>query len=232
MDQWGQHQLGPTLGNATKAVDDFGKDKLRLALSEVCKNLDGFGKTKLGPVLVGTGAALEGFGKNKLGPALSEVAKAADHFGHHHLGPAVGGLDPALGETAAALDDFVATCFRPSSKDSRSFRPAPTWTSTDKLSGESGKWIKEHPGRTALLATSVATIAAPSIVSGPLLWAFGCRRTSTLGGSAAAVVQSTVGNLAARGATGMALQDSATFPEHQFKTHILRIQVLSVSIGA
>ena len=51
-------------------------------------------------------------------------------------------------------------------------------------------------------------------------------------GSAAAVVQSTVGNLAARGATGMALQDSATFPEHQFKTHILRIQVLSVSIGA
>ncbi|TVY37595.1 hypothetical protein LSUB1_G004160 [Lachnellula subtilissima] len=167
MDQWGQHQLGPALGSAAKAVGDFGKDKQLIISCDQRSNLEEFGKTKLSPVLVGTGAALDDFGKNKLGPALSEVAKAADHLGHHHLGPAVGGVSKSLNE-------FGKTKLGPA------FGQHQLGAALDKLPGEFGKWIKEHPGQTALLATSVATIAAPR--------------------SVAAVVQSTVGNLAARGA--------------------------------
>lgn len=152
-------KVGPALGEAGKALNEFSKTKLGPAMGEVGKAFDEFGRERLGPALknfgqqdlgsslVGTAGVLGDFGKDSLGPALGEVVKAFDEFGKETLGP-------ALGEAGKVFDEFGRE------------KVAPTVQNT-------GKWIETHPAETAMIAGGVFTFLFPAVIYSPILAIFG-----------------------------------------------------------
>lgn len=166
LDQFGQNQLGPALGEAGRALDHFNQYQLQPALADAAavvvpvvgdigKVLNEFGRETLGPTLGEAGKAIDDFGKNTFGV---EIGKTLDEFGKNNVAP-------VIGEVGKALDDFRKSTLLPAVQEAR-----------EKLgpAAEDAKnWIEEHPGEAVLLGSSFLTVLFPGIIYGPILSVFG-----------------------------------------------------------
>jgi hypothetical protein len=147
-DHFGRNTLAPAVGEGVKAVGDFGKNTLAPAADEIVNKADQFRQSHINPAL-GEGVKAAGeFKQNVLVPVLGKGSKAIENLGQQVLGP------PA----EDAIDKSTFTRILDKAK---------------KLPEEAPKWVKEHPGQTAMYAASGITLVAPGILAGPVLWAFG-----------------------------------------------------------
>ncbi|KAF4616223.1 hypothetical protein G7Y89_g15183 [Cudoniella acicularis] len=233
LDKFGKEQLGPAIGEAMKNADEFGKTKLGPALEGLAKNADEFGKNALAPAIGEAVKAADEFGKTKLGPALEGLAKNADEFGKNTLAPAIGEvvknadefgktkLGPALADLAKNADEFGKNTLGPAvgeivkgadqfGRDAGEFGKTKVVPALDKFGKDSGRWIKEHPEETAMIATSAATLLFPGIVTNPFLGSigmFGFGRRGIASASVASKTQSKIGNVG--GGSAFAVLQSA-----------------------
>jgi hypothetical protein len=147
-DHFGRNTIAPAVGERVKAVNDFGKNTLAPAAGEAVNKANQFRQSHLAPAL-GEGVIIAGdFKQNVLIPVLGKGGEAIENLGQQVLGPP--------DEEAVDKSTFARILDK-----------------ARKLPGEAPKWVKQHPGQTAMYAASGVTLVAPGILAGPVLWAFG-----------------------------------------------------------
>jgi len=164
------------LTGALEATDHFGRNTLAPAVSEGVEAVGNFGKNTLTPAAGEVIYKADQFRQSHLGPALSEGVKAAGDFKQNVL-------VPVLGKGGKAIEDLGQQLLGPPEEeatDKSTF--ARILDKAKKLSEEAPKWVKEHPGQTAMYAVSGVTLVAPGILAGPVLWAFGWGATGMRAG--------------------------------------------------
>ncbi|KAL5325681.1 hypothetical protein ACEPPN_006810 [Leptodophora sp. 'Broadleaf-Isolate-01'] len=161
-------------------------------LNNLSTSLSTTGKEQVLPALNSLSKAITSFSANQLGPALAGAAIGLDVFGKEKVIPAM--LEAGkfgkekIGPKVLEVGEYVRENAGPAVK-------------------KTGEYVKENPGMTAVYAVSGLTILVPGLVSGPALWVFGWGGLGVRGGSAAAAIQASTGNIIA--GSGFATLQSA-----------------------
>ncbi|CZT42313.1 uncharacterized protein RSE6_02178 [Rhynchosporium secalis] len=157
------------LNNLSSSLSTISKETLGPGLSAASKAVNEFSQSRLGPAIVGAAIGLDLFGKEKLNPAMEYVKVNA--------GPAMKKTGELAGEGVKIAGEYVKENAGPAMN-------------------KTGNYVKKNPGNSALYAASAVTALAPGIVAAPVLWAFGWGSAGVRGGSAAAAIHASIGNVA------------------------------------
>jgi len=169
-----------SFGAFMNSIDAFA----RPALAGAGKAIGTLGKEVIGPAIGEAGKAIGVFGKETALPAIGEVGKTLESFGKDEIAPAMGF---AMAGAAPSLDSLNQEQIRIFADQARKALGPTLETTGNKLEclpEEALAWIKAHPIQAAALLVSVVTLAAPGLVSAPVLYALGWGGTGVRAGTA------------------------------------------------
>ncbi|CZS88793.1 uncharacterized protein RAG0_00412 [Rhynchosporium agropyri] len=180
------------LNNLSSSLSTISKETLGPGLSTASKAVNEFSQSRLGPAIVGAAIGLDLFGKEKLSPAMEYVKVNAE--------PAIKKTGELAGEGVKIAGEYVRENAGPAMKKTGELAGEGVKIAGEENAGpamkKTGNYVKKNPGKSALYAASAVTLLAPGIVAAPVLWAFGWGSAGVRGGSAAAAIHASIGNVA------------------------------------
>ncbi|CZR65941.1 uncharacterized protein PAC_15841 [Phialocephala subalpina] len=187
--EFANNNVAPIIGDAATSIKEFNREKFTPALSHILdetnKVLDGFGR-HLGPALLLTGDALTEFQEKHLGPAISVSVATLNDLGEKEI-------IPGLYVTSATLKELHEKQLSPALAALAEFGREKLAPALD----EAGKWIQDHPGEMVVIASAGLIVVYPGLVTTPTLWVLGFGSEGVGADTAAALVHSYIGDVAA-----------------------------------